>query len=399
VNRCIIRNYTAKVEGHRSRARNGKVPIYPTFGYNINEDKKYIVNETQASAVRDIYQMYLEGKGLNEILIYLIDNGFKTTQGKEFKQTQQVKNILTNEIYIGRITYGKTFVKLDGLEKKSVINNGEQPKYVINNHHEAIIDKEIYNKVQSIFDEKKSKRKKVEKKDENNYEKFAYSIRHEAFLKRKRIGVIDDEGVDPTPYFRKSSVPKFYVKHTSKVLFRSLNVLSRKFGRLEALFDAQVDDILSKKKLSVKLTEQEKIVEDYMRQYYRLQRKTIKDKKDRMMIYELETLIIQESMNYNAIEDRYNNIEEHFNHALDIKKHINEVKYPTEALTTDNVNNIFDGFLIEDYDSYIAFINISRKELTPEAMKNAAANPPLHTGAYKTKGRYDAEIKWSIILI
>lgn len=384
--------------GHRSRARNGKVPIYPTFGYDINEDKKYVINEHQAKAVRSIYQMFLDGKSYKEIIAYINYKGFKTAQDNEFQLHQQIKNILTNEIYIGRLTYGKTFVKVDGLEKKSVINNGEQPKYIINNHHEAIIDKETYDQVQSIFDEKKAKRKKVEKTDKNNYEKFAYSTRHEVFLQRKRKGVVDDENAEPIPYFRKSKVSKFYVKHTSKVLFRSLNVLSRKFARLEALFDAQVDDILSKKRLTEKLTEQEKIVEDYMRQYYRLQRKTIKDKKDRMMLFELETLIIQESINYNAIEDEYNMIEERLNHALDLKKHFKELKYPTEALTPENVNNIFGGFLIDGQNIYIAFINISNKELTPEKMINAAANPPLHTGTYKTKGRIDTEIKWSVIL-
>src|SRR5690554_25471 len=78
------------------------------------------------------------------ISIYLIEKGYKTSKDRKFSDYQQVRNILTNEIYIGRITYGKTFIKLDGLEKKSVINNGEQPKYIINNHHEAIIDKETY---------------------------------------------------------------------------------------------------------------------------------------------------------------------------------------------------------------------------------------------------------------
>ena len=384
--------------GHRSRARNGKVPIRPLFGYNITAEKKYVINEPQAIAVRKIYEMYLDGKKLSEILVYLNEHGFKTVHDREFQDYQYIRNILTNEKYIGKITYGKSFTKIDGREKKSVINNGEQPKYIINNHHEAIIDKDTYNKVQTIFEEKKKKRKNVEVTDKNDYEKFAYSIRHDAFLQRKHKSVIDEEGAEPTPYFHKSSVPKFYVKHTSKVLFRSLNALSRKFGRMEALFDAQVDDILSKQKLSIKLRDQEKILEDYMRQYYRLERKTIKDKKDRMMLYELETMIIQESINYNALEDEYNNIEEYFNYALKIKKHIKELKYPTESLTTDNVNNIFDGFLIENYDKYIAFINISRKEITPDAMKNAATNPPLHTGVYKTTGRYDADIKWSIVL-
>jgi len=385
--------------GHRSRARNGKVPIRPLFGYNITAEKKYVINESQAIAVRKIYEMYLDGKKLSEILVYLNEHGFKTVHDREFQDYQYIRNILTNEKYIGKITYGKSFTKIDGREKKSVINNGEQPKYIINNHHEAIIDKDTYNKVQSIFEEKKKKRKNVEVTDKNDYEKFAYSIRHDAFLQRKHKSVIDEEGSEPTPYFRKSSVPKFYIKHTSKVLFRSLNALSRKFGRMEALFDAQVDDILSKQKLSIKLRDQEKILEDYMRQYYRLERKTIKDKKDRMMLYELETMIIQESINYNALEDEYNSIEEYFNYALEIKKHIKELKYPTESLTPENVNNIFDGFLIENYDKYTALINISRKEITPDTMKNAATNPPLHTGVYTTKGRYDADIIWSIVLM
>ena len=391
--------------GHRSRAKNGKVHIYPTFGYDITKDRKFVINETQAKAVRSIYQMYLEGKKINEILIYLQDQGFKTSKDKEFDNYQQIRNILCNEKYIGKVTYGKSFTKIDGREKKVVINNGEQPKYIINNHHEPIIDIETYNKVQSMFKQQKEKRAKTQKADYSNYEKFAYSVRHEAYMQRKQKGVVDDEDSGPTPYFCKSQVPAFYVKHASKVLFRSLNALSRKFGRMEALFDVQVDDILSKQKLSKKLSKQEKVLEDYMRQYYKLERKASKDKKDRMMLYELETLIIQESMNYTALEDEFNSIEEHFSHAQNIKKHINELKYPTEALSPDNVNDIFEGFLIEDYDRYIAFINISNKELTPESMKNAVTNPPLHTGAYQTTGAYksagqhDAEIKWSIILM
>ena len=384
--------------GHRSRAKNGKTRIHPIFGYDITKDRKYIINELQEKVVQIIFQMFLEGKNIRQIHTYLQDHDHTVYEEKQFINPQKIRNILCNEKYIGRIIYGKSYTKIDGREKKVVINNGEEPKYIINNHHEPIIDLNTFNKVQTIFKDQKEKRAKTKKTDYTNYEKFAYSVRHEAYLKRKQKGVVDDIDSEPTPYFCKSSVSAFYVKHTSKVLFRSLNALSRKFGRLEALFDTQVDDILSKQKLSEKLNEQEKILEDYMRQYYKLERKTSKDKKDRIMLYELETLVIQESINYTTLEDEYNYIEEHFNHAQDIKKHIKELRYPTESLTPENVNDIFEGFLIEDYDRYIAFINISNKELTPEAMKKAAANPPLHTGAYQTKGRIDAEIKWSIVL-
>ena len=390
--------------GHRSRAKSGKVSISPLLGYDITKDRKYIINEMQAQTVRIIFQMYLEGKRIGDILQHLQEHDFRTSNEAKFLYSQQIRNILSNEKYIGRMIFGKTFTKVDGREKKVVINHGEQPKYIINNHHGAIIDLETFNTVQEMIKEQKQTKKKSPKIDYSDYEKFAYSIRHEAYLKRKQKGVANHEGSEPSPYFCKSQVTGFYVKHVSKVLFRSLNALSRKFGRMEALFDAQVDDILSKQKLSKKLSGQEKLLEDYMRQYYILERKTLKDKKDRMMLYELETLIIQESMNYTVLEDEYNYIEEHFNHAQTIKKQIKELRYPTEELTPDIVNDIFEGFLIEDYDRYIAFINISNKSLTPETMKNAAANPPLHTGAYqttgayKTTGQHEAEIKWSIVL-
>lgn len=167
---------------------------------------------------------------------------------------------------------------------------------------------------------------------------------------------------------------------------------------MEALFDEQVDKLLSKKKQESKLKEQELLIEDCMRQYHKIERKTGKDKKDRIMLYELETLIIQESMKYTQLEDKYNYTQEHYNNVQNIKKHIQSLKYPIKELTPEIVNDIFSNFLIVDNDKYIAFINVSGKVLTPESMKNAAANPPLHTGIYNTKGKYDAEIKWSIVL-
>lgn len=167
---------------------------------------------------------------------------------------------------------------------------------------------------------------------------------------------------------------------------------------MEGLFDAQVNEILSKEKLEQKLNNQDKLIEDYMRQYYKISRKSNKDSKDRMMFYELETLIIQESMKYTTIEDDYLNIQEHIENVQKIKKHIQSLTYPIQELTPEVVNDIFFSFVIVDQETYIAFINVSGQEQTPE-MKNAVANPPLHTGVYRTRDKYDAEIKWSITLV
>lgn len=167
---------------------------------------------------------------------------------------------------------------------------------------------------------------------------------------------------------------------------------------MEASFDEQVNDILSKQKLEQKLNNQESLIEDYMRQYYKIQRKSTKDSKDRMMLYELESMIIQESINYTSIEDEYNNIQEQFIKVQNIKNQIKNLVYPIKDLEPDVVNEIIQNMVIVDYDQYISFINVSGKEMTPETIKNAVANPPLHTGIYNTKGKYDVEIRWSIVL-
>ena len=116
------------------------------------------------------------------------------------------------------------------------------------------------------------------------------------------------------------------------------------------------------------------------------------------MFYELETLIVQESMKYTTIEDDYNNIQEQLEKVQSIKNNIQNLNYPIQELTPKVVNDIFSSFVIIDHENYIAFINVSGEDLTPEAMKNAVANPPLHTGIYNTKGKVDLEVKWSITL-
>lgn len=62
--------------------------------------------------------------------------------------TSTIDRILSNEKYIGSVISQKTYTK-DFLNGKQVKNNGEPPQYFIENNHEAIIPKEIFDKVQA----------------------------------------------------------------------------------------------------------------------------------------------------------------------------------------------------------------------------------------------------------
>ena len=57
---------------------------------------------------------------------------------------------MRNEKYCGDVLQGKTYT-IDAVTHKRVINNGEEDKYFVKDHHEPIISKEDWNKVQDIL--------------------------------------------------------------------------------------------------------------------------------------------------------------------------------------------------------------------------------------------------------
>lgn len=64
-----------------------------------------------------------------------------------------IRTILQNEKYIGNMILQKTYVD-NHINKKKCINNGELPMYMVQNSHTAIIDKEIFDKVQEMIEQR-----------------------------------------------------------------------------------------------------------------------------------------------------------------------------------------------------------------------------------------------------
>ena len=64
-----------------------------------------------------------------------------------------VKNILMNEKYKGDALLQKYYIP-DFLTKKQVVNHGEVPQYYVENNHEAIIEPEIFDRVQDMIKER-----------------------------------------------------------------------------------------------------------------------------------------------------------------------------------------------------------------------------------------------------
>lgn len=154
-------NISANVKwGKAQSARDGKVSFhYKNFlGYRKGEDGQPEIDPEQAAIVRLIYEKFLAGDSYSAIAKYLMDNGVPTPAGKEKWCETTIRSILSNERYKGDAVINKTFIT-DCLSKKIQVNNGERPKYYVENNHPAIIDAATFGRAQEERARRSGKRK------------------------------------------------------------------------------------------------------------------------------------------------------------------------------------------------------------------------------------------------
>lgn len=136
--------------GLQFRNQQGKVQInHKRFlGYTKNEKGDLIIDPEEAETVRRIFAEYTDGRSFLQIKRGLEADGILNGAGNAKWHESNIRQILTNEKYIGDALLQKTYT-VNTLEKKRVINNGFAPKYYVEGSHEAIIDKEVFFRVQA----------------------------------------------------------------------------------------------------------------------------------------------------------------------------------------------------------------------------------------------------------
>lgn len=129
--------------------QNGKVHCNTTrfLGYDKDKEGELIINEAEAEIVRRIYEEYLEGKSYQAIAKGLMRDKIKTVTGGDRWWDSSITIILTNEKYYGALLQQKT-ITVDFLTHKRVRNKGQEQKYLIEDNHEPIISKEMFELVQ-----------------------------------------------------------------------------------------------------------------------------------------------------------------------------------------------------------------------------------------------------------
>lgn len=137
--------------GKRKRFADGKVtvPFARFLGYDRGEHGELIVNKEEAKIVEFMYSLAILGFNASEIKRELEANNVKTPSGLCDWSYQAVHAILSNEKYKGDALLQKSFT-VNFLTKEKKKNEGELPKYYVENDHEAIIPRAVHDYVQSI---------------------------------------------------------------------------------------------------------------------------------------------------------------------------------------------------------------------------------------------------------
>lgn len=135
--------------GNRRRMENGVVFGTGRFyGYKVVDGKLEIVPE-EADVVKRIFHMYLyENKGTTKIAQELNAEKIPTLNGG-LRSAPTLLGMLKNEKYAGDLTQWKYYTP-DFLKHNKLKNKGDNPDmlpFTIENHHEGIVSKEVFDAV------------------------------------------------------------------------------------------------------------------------------------------------------------------------------------------------------------------------------------------------------------
>ena len=144
--------------GYARKFEKGESTRQRSYGFRKAPTGEMCIVEEEAAVIRNMARWFLDGDSLERIKHRLEDAGIETTTGKRTWSTGTIYNILTNEKIMGDVLLQKTFTA-DYLTKRRVKNSGQQKQYYVKNHHEAIIPKAVYYKIQEEIARRSSLKK------------------------------------------------------------------------------------------------------------------------------------------------------------------------------------------------------------------------------------------------
>ena len=170
-NEWLVRDTSKKIKAvKRSKGMSGKpITSKPDYGYLMDEDENFIIDEEAAPVVRQIYSLCLAGNGPTKIARMLTEQQIPTPGTLEYRRTgstrryhpgyeckwatNTVVHLLENREYTGCLVNFKT--EKPSYKLKHSIENPPEKQAVFENHHEPIIDRETWERVQELRKQRK----------------------------------------------------------------------------------------------------------------------------------------------------------------------------------------------------------------------------------------------------
>ena len=150
------------------KRRNGEfIGSYAPYGYvkDPNDKHALLVDPEAAEVVKSIFALFLSGMNKRGITYYLNDHGtlcptaYKQQQGLKYNapnaqsnpmwSTITIDTILKNRVYVGDMVQGRQRVKSYKIHIQEKVP--EEEWFIVENTHEAIIDRKTFAKVQSLL--------------------------------------------------------------------------------------------------------------------------------------------------------------------------------------------------------------------------------------------------------
>ena len=120
------------------------------LGYDVGEDGNLEINKEEAETVKLCFYLFLNGFPTSEIAEIMMQLARPTKLGNYKWTVSTVVNLLKNERYCGDVLSRKTFTP-NYLDHKSKKNRHDRNQYRQMDHHEAIVQREIYNAAQKML--------------------------------------------------------------------------------------------------------------------------------------------------------------------------------------------------------------------------------------------------------
>lgn len=152
--------------GQKRRMEQGIVFGRDLIGYNVRNGE-LAINEEEVPIVRAIFHKYTnEGKGTHVIARELSEEGLRPKRVKLWSATVILRT-LRNEKYVGDLCQKKTFTP-NYLTHAKKYNRGNEEMVYLKDHHEPIIDRDLWNRTQEEL-LRRTPTEEVKSKHSNRY--------------------------------------------------------------------------------------------------------------------------------------------------------------------------------------------------------------------------------------